>query len=134
MKNAGVIFSILCTGFISYTAVLYTMPAADPGTRLSEISSEGKMVWQRYNCQACHQLFGLGGYLGPDLTNITADEGKSDAYLKAMIRSGTIQMPQFNMSEGELDALISFLHAVNAAGNGDPRSFRIHKTGMISNE
>ncbi len=33
-------------------------------------AAAGKLLYQKYNCQACHQIYGLGGYMGPDLTNV----------------------------------------------------------------
>ena len=90
------------------------------------------MIWQKYNCQSCHQLFGLGGYLGPDLTNTYTENGKGPLFIKAMIEVGTKQMPVFKMSETEMTELLTFLEAIDQTGKSDPRSFTIHANGMIS--
>ena len=59
------------------------------------------MVWQKYNCQSCHQLYGLGGYLGPDLTNVYSAKGKGELFIKAFLHAGTKQMPSFDLSKEE---------------------------------
>lgn len=94
----------------------------------------GRLVWQKYNCQSCHQLFGLGGYLGPDLTNLMSQSKKGETLLRAMIKNGTKQMPIFNISENELQDLIEFLSSTNASGRADPRGFKKNKFGMIERD
>lgn len=39
---------------------------------ISQQAAAGKRVWQKHNCVSCHTLFGNGGYVGEDLTNIVA--------------------------------------------------------------
>lgn len=92
---------------------------------------EGRLVWQKYNCQSCHQLYGLGGYLGPDLTNVYSAKGKGETFIKAFIRSGTKQMPSFDLSPDEEAQLLEFLRSTDESGIADPRNFRIHFSGMI---
>ncbi|MBL7764975.1 MAG: cytochrome c [Chitinophagaceae bacterium] len=94
-------------------------------------TAEGRLIWQKYNCQSCHQLYGLGGYLGPDLTNILSSPGKDEKLVRAMIYSGTRQMPSFNMPEDELNLLIEFLKSTDASGISDPRQFKATNYGMI---
>ena len=98
----------------------------------SNIAGEGRLVWQKYNCQACHQLYGLGGYLGPDLTNVYSKEGKGEVYIRAMIASGTAQMPYFSLNENEYNQLVEFLKMTDASGTADPRNFKIEMSGMTS--
>jgi nitric oxide reductase subunit C len=77
-------------------------------------------------------LYGLGGYLGPDLSNIYSAPGKNEEYLKAMLTAGTAQMPVFELTGQEQAALLSFLKAVDQSGSADPRDFKIMATGMIT--
>ena len=72
---------------------------------VTEETSNGKMIWQQYNCTACHQVYGLGGYLGPDLTNTFSLKGPE--YIAAFLKSGTVTMPDFHLKENEIDALNS---------------------------
>lgn len=97
---------------------------------MSSLAAEGKVIWQEKNCTACHQVYGLGGHLGPDLTNVSAT--RSTEYIKVFLSNGTQVMPNFHLSEHEKEALTTYLKELNKAGNGDPRSFKIHVDGTIS--
>lgn len=126
------IFTILCLAFIAYTLSIYFSPLLNSNLRQTHRkAADGRLVWQKYNCQACHQLYGLGGYLGPDLTNVYSTKGKGEQYIKAFVRSGTSQMPAFELSAEEEQLLIDFLKQTDASGTSDPRTFSVHTSGMI---
>lgn len=128
------IFITLCLLFLIYTASIYLQPALSSSkipVADAVAEGEGKLVWQKYNCQSCHQIYGLGGYLGPDLTNVLSAKGKGRAYIIGMLSSGTKQMPVFNLSAKEQEALLAFLKGVNESGNADPRNFETNAAGMI---
>ncbi|MBK7966690.1 MAG: cytochrome c [Bacteroidetes bacterium] len=84
----------------------------------------------KYNCQSCHQLYGLGGYLGPDLTNIYSHPEKGETLIRAMLKSGTRQMPEFNLKEDEILAILEFLKSADACGKADPREFKVNTLGL----
>lgn len=122
-------FAVIILTFCIYTGFVYTK-----GTEAPEMSAkavEGKMLWQKHNCTACHQFYGLGGYLGPDLTNIISAEGKGAPYTKAMIMTGIKQMPKYNLSEDELNALIEFLTYVDQSGNFPEKNARMSWWGSF---
>ena len=54
-----------------------TLISARLPSPIPEQAVAGKFVWQRHNCVSCHTLFGNGGYVGDDLTKITAKETPS---------------------------------------------------------
>ncbi len=83
---------------------------------MSALAIEGEQLFQQNNCTACHQLFGLGGYLGPDLTNIISNKNKGPLYAKAFLNSGIKSMPKFNFTEQEQEALVQFLTEVDQCG------------------
>ncbi len=116
----------LTAAFLVYSFILYTNTIA-----VNQTIADGRLVWQKYNCQSCHQLYGLGGYLGPDLTNICSAPGKGEIYIRAMIRSGTQQMPSFQMSEEEITAIVGFLKGVDGTGDGRIDTFQKRWYGMI---
>lgn len=128
------IFGLLCLAFAIYSLNIYLIPFRK---HLKEnpdniLASEGRLVWQNYNCESCHQLYGLGGYLGPDLTNVYSCAGKGPIYIKAMIRSGTSTMPSFSLSPEEETNLLHFLKSTDESGTADPRNFSIDRFGMIN--
>lgn len=127
------IFILLSAIFIAYSFSIYIQPyTAKEDKRFNKkIASEGHLVWQSYNCQTCHQLYSLGGYLGPDLTNIISNPSKGEKTVRALIKSGTKQMPAFNLTDHEMNSLIEFLKSIDASGKADLRNFSIDNFGMI---
>jgi nitric oxide reductase subunit C len=75
---------------------------------------QGKQLWQQLNCQNCHQLYGLGGYMGPDLTTVTSDKNRGAAYARGMILGGGKRMPTYHLSTQDADKLLAFLSYVNS--------------------
>lgn len=126
------VFLILCASFLVYSLSIYLTPLSEKeSSGEQKLAGKGRLIWQKYNCQACHQLYGLGGYLGPDLTNTISHPKKGEVLIRAMIKSGTKQMPVYNLPENELRALIAFLKMTDASGRADPRSFSNTDLGMI---
>lgn len=74
-------------------------------------------------------MYGLGGYLGPDLTNTYSLRGP--AYIKAFLQNGTATMPNFDLNGKEVNALLAYLRDIAASGKGDPRTFTINNNGTI---
>lgn len=127
MNRIAVIFCFLTGVFLIYTGYLFfsTTDKVYPNNKISE----GKKVWLKYNCNACHQIYGLGGFLGPDLTNIISRTDSN--YLKAFVLSGTKVMPKFKMEENELTSLINFFVSIDSSGSSDPRYLNKLKYGAI---
>ncbi|MBL7902760.1 MAG: cytochrome c [Bacteroidia bacterium] len=126
------VYFFLCTLFIGYSLVLYQASGTPDSVDYDvKKAASGHLVWQKYNCQACHQLYGLGGYLGPDLTNVYSVKTKGPDYIRALIRSGSKQMPGFQLTEGEMNELLEFLKSTDESGVADPREFKTTASGMI---
>jgi nitric oxide reductase subunit C len=128
------LFFALCFLFLIYTLSIYLTPLTVAKTSAidTEKAVEGRIVWQKYNCQSCHQLYGLGGYLGPDLTNVVSNPKKGEMMIKQILKYGVKQMPAYNMSDEDYNSLIEFLKSADASGLADPRKYNISKTGMIN--
>ncbi len=75
---------------------------------------KGKLLYQKFNCTACHQIYGLGGYLGPELTTCIRARGNNDSYAKALLAAGSQRMPNFNLSENEINEMIAYLKYIDA--------------------
>ena len=126
-KKKLFVFAMLALCFFGYSVFLYANPPAAVGTGEGRIV-EGKRIWQKYNCNACHQVYGLGGFLGPDLTNVY---GKGAGYIKAFLQNGTQVMPDFKLSEEEKNDLVAYLRYLDRLGKADPRTFKILRDGSI---
>lgn len=112
-----------------YTSFLFMHSRETGEIRLNAQASRGKILWQENNCSSCHQVYGLGGYLGPDLTNVYSRG--TTAYLKGIIKSGTAVMPAFDFSDDELEALAVYLRFLDSTGQADPAAYEIQSDGMI---
>ena len=75
----------------------------------------GKLLYQKHNCTSCHQLYGLGGYLGPELTTVISPDGKGELYAKAFIKYGTQKMPDFHLNDEEVNDLLEYLKCVDGS-------------------
>lgn len=128
------IYVTLCTLFIVYSFSIYLQPYLKNTVADTTDIAAGRIVWQKNNCQTCHQLYGLGGYLGPDLTDVYSAPGKGKDFIKAMLTTGIKQMPAFHLSDQEFTQLTAFLKSVDESGNSDPRKFTKLKTGMIEEQ
>lgn len=131
------IFFVLFVCFIAFSVWIYTIPLFSP-SQYSEkelhLVAEGRLVWQKYNCHTCHQLYGLGGYLGPDLTNVYSRSGNNEHYIRGIVKSGVKQMPAFEISEEEMNALLQFLKNVDQSGTSNPQDYQPEILGTFSLE
>jgi nitric oxide reductase subunit C len=110
-------FSILFTVYAVYSFTVYTK-----GTELSlsvtpaekAMINKGKELFQQYNCIACHQVYGLGGYLGPELTTAYSDPHRGEIYMKTFLMAGGPRMPNYHFTNEEVNSIISYLKYVDA--------------------
>ncbi len=114
-KNRWVMIALVAM-FAIYNVIVYTQGTSNSTPKMSEKALKGEQLYQENNCTACHQFYGLGGYLGPDLTNIISNKYKGPTYVNAFLNSGIKSMPQFNFTEEEKDALVQFLTEVDQTG------------------
>lgn len=111
------LLAVLVLCFLVQTIIVYSdQPMPEP---LSERAMEGRSIWHRENCQACHQLFGFGGFLGPDLTN--AAERVDPGRLTRLLTSGSDLMPAFELPLREINSVRAFLNEINETGRGQLR-------------
>jgi nitric oxide reductase subunit C len=108
------VFLLLFTSFIGYSAFVYTDGTAEKSTPPNmQQAMSGKKIFQEYNCISCHQIYGLGGYLGPDLTIAFSDRKRGEAYMRALMQSGSKRMPDFQLTEKQIDDLIAYFKYVD---------------------
>ncbi len=127
-RQRVLVLLILLFFFLCYSFYLYTSLPVKRITQDREAAA-GKLSWQKYNCNACHQVYGLGGYLGPDLTNVYSVRGP--AYIEAFLKNGTGIMPDFHLKQGEIKNLLGFFRQLNASGKSDPKTFMLSYEGTI---
>lgn len=99
---------------------LYALNSPSNAT-LTPSVKHGKEIWERHSCINCHSILGEGAYFAPELGNVWVryggrdDEQAARDGIKAWMAAqptgipGRRQMPQFNLTDEELDSLIDFL-------------------------
>jgi nitric oxide reductase subunit C len=115
IKQNKSIFIFLILLFVGYTYFVYTKGTDRINSpEMSESAIKGRTLWQENNCTACHQIYGLGGYLGPDLTNVYR---RYKDGTKVFFNAGKGSMPKYNFNDTEQENLLEFLKSVNRSGN-----------------
>ena len=128
--NTRIFLLLLCIACVVYTGFVYRSGDSTQSPKAVRLAAmNGQQIWQEKNCQSCHQLYGLGGYMGPDLTNAAA---KGPDYLRAFIEHGTTRMPDFHLSDKEQADVVAFLQWVDQSGNNKVPDSCVHWTGSYS--
>jgi nitric oxide reductase subunit C len=107
----GAVFFFLLLVGLSFDT-MQTLPKRDNRENLNESAIRGKHIWETRNCIGCHTLLGEGAYFAPELGNVYTRRGPE--FIKAWIQSqptgvpGRRQMPNFNLTDAQLDDLVEF--------------------------
>jgi nitric oxide reductase subunit C len=67
--------------------------------------------------------------MGPDLTNIISDSAKGVSYAKAFIQNGTAKMPDFKLTNSEVDNIVRFLAWVDKSGHSRIAADKVNWNG-----
>jgi nitric oxide reductase subunit C len=108
----GAVFFFLL--FLALTFdTMQTLPKRDHRENITDSVVRGKHIWETRQCIGCHTLLGEGAYFAPELGNVYTRRGGE--FIKAWIKAqptgvpGRRQMPQFNLTDQELDDMVAFL-------------------------
>jgi len=102
------LLAVLVLAFIVQSSLVYSDERHEP---LSESALAGRALWHRHACQTCHQLYGQGGFLGPDLTN--AASRVDSTRLASLLKVGSGQMPPLRLTDEEVASVSAFLSAMD---------------------
>jgi nitric oxide reductase subunit C len=118
--GGSLFFILIFVGLVFHTE--QQIPSRSNDAAITPAVVAGKAIWEQNNCIGCHTLLGEGAYYAPELGNVYqrrgGDAGGGD-FIKSWIKSqptgapGRRQMPQFNLSEKQLDDLVEFLKWTN---------------------
>jgi nitric oxide reductase subunit C len=113
-----VFFFVIFIGLVGQSVSRATAIAdANP---ITPAVANGKTVWEKHACVDCHTLLGEGAYYAPELGNVWVryggkdDPGGAREAIKTWIKNqptgiaGRRQMPHFDISDKDLDDLVSF--------------------------
>jgi len=102
------LITVLVACFALQTGLVYSDDRHNP---LSESAVKGRQIFHKEACQVCHQLYGQGGFLGPDLTN--AASRVDQARLVSLLTVGSGQMPAFHLDEDQISDVRAFLEEID---------------------
>lgn len=115
----GGVFAILL--FIGLTVdTVQKFPEHTNEKDLTHSVARGKNIWEVNNCVGCHTIMGEGAYYAPELANAFDRLGGGDPvsfkmYMQSWMAAQPLdapnrrKMPQFHLSEKEVDDLSNFL-------------------------
>jgi nitric oxide reductase subunit C len=119
--------------FVFYSFYVYTAGTeAAHVPQMSDQARHGQKLFQQHNCIACHQFYGLGGYMGPDLTNVVSTRGA--AYAGVFIANGTSRMPNLGINAEDTAALVAYLEFVDGTGTYPPKNYDVTWYGTVRQE
>ena len=121
----GSLFFLVVLIALTVHSHIYIVNTSTDSAGLTDSVVRGKRVWERHACVNCHTILGEGAYFAPELANVWIRYGGDDdaegtretlkEWMKAQPTGieGRRQMPQFNLSEQELDDLVDFFRWVS---------------------
>lgn len=98
---------------------------AQPAGEESPLVTSGRNVYRLINCSYCHSIGGVGGSVGPDLSNIA---GRLDAQqLATYLRNPNAMIPQtlhpkLQFTQDELQTLVAYLETLGAPVSYTPEA------------
>ena len=115
----GGTFALLIFIALTFDTV-HQIPERSNEVNMTESVVHGKKLWEDNNCVGCHTIVGEGAYYAPELMNVFQRRGASDeatfkAYMQSWMAAQPLavpdrrKMPQFNLSNEEVDSLSDFL-------------------------
>lgn len=93
-----------------YCLLIYSFRSVHPKKDFSVEAQMGYLVWQKNKCFACHKIYGLGGFIAPDLTSIT--QRLDQKTFEHIIKKGTRNMPRYSLTKKEINHLYSFFETL----------------------
>ncbi len=108
----GAVFFFLLFLALTFDTV-QNLPKRDHRENITDSVIRGKHIWETRDCVGCHTILGEGAYFAPELGNVYKRRGGD--FIKAWIKAqptgapGRRQMPQFNLTDPQLDDLVEFL-------------------------
>jgi len=118
--GGSIFFFAIFVGLTAHSHYYIKTTSTDETTLTAGVE-RGKRVWEKNACINCHTLLGEGAYFAPELGNVwkrwggAEDPAGARDTLKAWMAAqpsgidGRRQMPQFNLTEQQLDDLADFL-------------------------
>jgi nitric oxide reductase subunit C len=121
----GSLFFLLLFIGLTIQSCNYAVSKSTDSSALTPSVVRGKRVWEKNACIDCHTILGEGAYFAPELGNVWVRYGGREdpkAAREALIAwiknqptgvPGRRQMPNFHLSDSELEDVVNFLEWVS---------------------
>ena len=125
----GLGLASLCT-FLWFTYQGWKSPLLNPQIEKSPMIVKGEKLYSDLRCSYCHQMKGVGGDVGSDLTKTVSK--RSDQWLDEHFRKpralvpGSL-MPEMNLLDEEIQSLIAYLRDVGGGGASVTRALKVYE-------
>jgi nitric oxide reductase subunit C len=114
------------------------MPQRTHEDRLDAKVAYGKWTWQKYNCNDCHTILGIGGYYAPDVTKVMSR--RDGEWMSQFLRDphavwpAARRMPNLHLNDVEIADLTAFLTWVNGidTNNWPPKPVAMTTSGPVN--
>ncbi len=107
-RSKKLLLTALVAAFALQTVLVYSDELHGP---IDEPALAGRALWHEYGCQVCHQVYGQGGFLGPDLTN--AYSRIDSVRLHSLLTVGSGQMPALHLSAEQIASFRAYLRTLD---------------------
>jgi nitric oxide reductase subunit C len=107
--------ALLGCGYVAMALLVVLLPSRS--TEMGPASpavTAGAGVWRAANCIGCHSIYGLGGHIGPDLTNAISRLGAEG--VTGALYAGGAKMPRFRFSDDAAANLVAWLSYIDETG------------------
>ncbi|RMD92870.1 MAG: hypothetical protein D6813_05110 [Calditrichaeota bacterium] len=98
---------------------------------------KGKLLFEDYDCLACHRLGSEGRFSGPDLTWLgirkTVSWERTWLHNPDAFKSGTF-MPNFHLSERSVEALAAYVTSQKGQKNADSQAWEFRTNLFLNND
>ncbi len=142
---ATLLTALTIAGYVSKPAADTTTTAGSQAggnppkaaTATPESINSGSAIFQSGGCAGCHAIDGIGGVIGPDLSD-EANRGRNHEWLSVQIRNPKAHfpdtvMPSFNkLTDRQVNDLIDFLLNLKSAGIPKSSSTSAHTATTVN--
>ncbi|MDO8526597.1 MAG: cytochrome b N-terminal domain-containing protein [Deltaproteobacteria bacterium] len=104
-------------------------PLLNPQIEKNPMVLQGKKLYDDLRCSYCHSMKGEGGTIGPDLiqtVSTRSDEWIMEHFKKPRAKVAQSMMPELNLLDEEIQALIAYLREVGGGGASVTSAMKIY--------
>ena len=126
---------LAAAAFVWLSVQGWKSPLLNPQIEKSPMVLQGKKLYTDLNCAYCHSMKGVGGTIGPELLLVISgrsDEWLAEHFRKPKSKNPTSIMPELNLLEEEIQALIAYLREVGGGGASIAGAMKVYEENCQS--